>query len=204
MSLELIFGTILFAFASSITPGPNNIMLLTSGVNFGFIRTIRHLLGVSIGFFILALCVGLGLGALLKLFPPLYLALKICSVAYLLYLSWRVAFSRSLKSAQAGKGRPITFVEALLFQWINPKAWVMAVTAMTLYVTEGAPWMSVLIVAAVFCAVNFPCICCWAGFGTTMRSFLANPVRLRIFNIIMGILLVASAIPILIGEILLR
>lgn len=199
MNIEYIIGAMLFAFASSITPGPNNIMLLTSGVNFGFVRTIPHMLGVSLGFFVVALCIGSGLGVVLKLYPPLYLILKICATAYLLYLSWRIAFSRSLKTADEGKGRPLTFIEAALFQWVNPKVWVMAITAMTLYVTENAAWVSVLIIAAVSAAVNFPCISCWAGCGTTLRSFLANPKRLRVFNIFMGILLVASAVPILIG-----
>lgn len=196
MSIELLIGLAVFSLVSSITPGPNNIMLLTSGVNFGFRRTVPHMLGICIGFFILLLSVGFGLGALLKLYPPLFGFLKIAAMVYLVYLSWRIAISRSLKSAEQGSGRPMNFLEAALFQWVNPKAWVMALTAMTLYVHADKPILSIFIVAAVFALINLPSVSCWAGFGVALRDFLSEPRRLRIFNITMGILLIASVVPI--------
>ncbi len=133
MSSEVFFALLVYAFVTSITPGPNNFMLLASGVNFGFIRTIPHMLGIGGGFLSLLLAVGFGLGAVLTAFPSLHLALKIAGGAYLLYLAWRIAMSRSLGKDGDTKARPMTFLEAAAFQWVNPKAWVMAVTAMAVY-----------------------------------------------------------------------
>ena len=130
MSLELLSALLVFCFVSSITPGPNNFMLLASGVNFGFRRSLPHLAGVAIGFLWLILAVGFGLGTLLTLFPPLHLGLKIAGGAYLLYLAWKIASARTLSDGKTAAARPMTFFQAVLFQWVNPKAWVMAVTAM--------------------------------------------------------------------------
>lgn len=181
---------------TSVTPGPNNLMLLTSGVNFGFVRTIPHALGIGCGFLTLLLGVGLGLGALLTTFPSLHLVLKIAGGGYLLYLAWRIAMSRSMGDG-AARGRPMTFLEAAAFQWVNPKAWVMAVSAMAIYTNPADPFVSMLIVAVAFAAVNLPSVSTWAGFGTALRGFLADPVRLKWFNIAMGVLLAASLWPML-------
>src|SRR5690349_4584797 len=126
-SSEAFFALLVYSFVTSVTPGPNNLMLLASGVNFGIIRTIPHILGIGSGFMTLLLAVGFGLGAVLTAFPVLHLALKIAGGAYLLYLAYRTAMSRSLKDGVA-KARPMTFLEAAAFQWVNPKAWVMALT----------------------------------------------------------------------------
>ena len=172
-------------------------MLLVSGVNFAFVRTIPHMLGISGGFFSLLLAVGFGLGAVLTALSSLHLALKIAGGAYLLYLAWRIAMSRSMgKGAKAG-GQPMTFLEAAAFQWVNPKAWVMAVTGMAVYANPAAPFLSVLIVSAAFAAVNLPSVSSWAGFGIGLRGFLADPVRLKWFNIAMGVLLAATLWPML-------
>ncbi|MDN2580328.1 LysE family translocator [Aquibium sp. ELW1220] len=196
MSLDLFAALVGFAFVSSVTPGPNNMMLLASGVNFGFRRTVPHMLGIGFGFASLLLGVGFGLGALLAAFPALHLALKIAGGAYLLYLAWRIATSRTL--AEAGSAsRPMSFSEAAAFQWVNPKAWVMAVTAMAIYTTPEAPVLSVLLVAAAFALVNLPSVSVWAGFGTALRGWLSDPVRLRWFNVAMGLLLVATLWPML-------
>nr|WP_246485604.1 LysE family translocator [Aminobacter carboxidus] len=188
---------LVYAFVTSITPGPNNFMLLASGVNFGFVRTIPHMLGIGFGFLSLLLGVGFGLGAVLTAFPALHLVLKIAGGAYLLYLAWRIAMSRSLGKDGESKGQPMTFLEASAFQWINPKAWVMAVTAMALYTSTEAPFLSVLIIAGAFALVNVPSVSCWAGFGMALRGFLADPVRLKWFNIAMGVLLAATLWPML-------
>lgn len=197
MSADIFAALIAFAFVSSVTPGPNNFMLLASGVNFGFRRTVPHMFGIAGGFASLLLAVGFGLGALLAAFPVLHLALKVAGGAYLLYLAWRIAMSRSLDTKEGKDGRPMTFLEAAAFQWVNPKAWMMAVTAMAIYTSPQAPVVSVLLVAVAFTLVNFPSVSIWAGFGTAMRGFLADPVRLKWFNIAMGLLLAASLWPML-------
>lgn len=197
MSLDAFLALLAFAFATSITPGPNNLMLLTSGVNFGFVRSVPHMLGIGGGFLSLLLGVGLGLGAVLTAFPSLHLALKVLGGAYLLYLAWRIAMSRSMGGGAASGARPMTFLEAAAFQWVNPKAWVMAVSAMAIYTNPQAPFLSMLIVAGAFAAVNLPSVSTWAGFGTALRGFLADPVRLKWFNIAMGVLLAASLWPML-------
>ena len=194
MSYDVFSALLLFAFVSSITPGPNNIMLLASGVNFGFRRTIPHMLGIGAGFVALLLAVGLGLGAVLTAFPALHTALKIAGGAYLLYLAWRVATSRTL-AREGEAARPMRFSEAAAFQWVNPKAWVMAVTAMAVYTSTEQPFLSVVLVAAAFGFVNLPSVSTWAAFGTAMRGFLSDPVRLKWFNIAMGVLLALSLWP---------
>ncbi len=199
MSLDIFAALILFAFVTSITPGPNNFMLMASGVNFGFRRTIPHMLGIGVGFLSLLLGVGFGLGAVLAAYPALHMALKIAGGAYLLYLAWRIAMARSMGDGKAGEGaaRPMTFLQAAAFQWVNPKAWVMAVTAMAVYTSPQAPFLSVVLVAVAFAVVNVPSVSAWAGFGVALRGFLADPVRLKWFNIAMGLLLVASLWPML-------
>ncbi|MGB3502243.1 MAG: LysE family translocator [Mesorhizobium sp.] len=197
MSYDTFLALLGFAVATSITPGPNNFMLLASGVNFGFWRTVPHMCGIGIGFFTLLLGVGFGLGSLLVAYPHLDLLLKVLGGAYMLYLAWKIGTSRSMgKGAEAGE-RPMTLVEAALFQWVNPKAWAMAVTAMGLYVDPGQPYWSVLMIGAVFGLTNFPCVSTWAGFGVALRNFLSDPQRLKWFNIAMALLLVASLWPML-------
>ncbi|MCO6392292.1 LysE family transporter [Aliihoeflea aestuarii] len=197
MSPETLFAIIVFAFVSSITPGPNNFMLLASGVNFGFRRTIPHMCGIGAGFFTLLMGVGFGLGALFTTFPQLHIVLKIVGGLYLLWLAWKIATARSLSSEKGAKARPMTFMEAAAFQWVNPKAWIMAVTGMALFTRPDAPYLSVFFVAAAFALVNFPSVSTWAGFGTALRGFLADPVRLKWFNVTMGVLLAASVVPML-------
>lgn len=197
MSFDTFVALFIYAFVTSVTPGPNNFMLLASGVNFGFWRTVPHILGISVGFASLLLGVGLGLGALLTAFPALHSALKIAGAAYLLYLAWRIAMSRSLTKQGDTSGRPMTLLEAAAFQWVNVKAWVMAVTAMAVYTNPERPFLSMLIVTFMFAVVNMPSVACWAGFGMALRGFLSDPVRLKWFNIVMGLLLAATLWPML-------
>jgi len=192
VTYDAFLALLVYAFVTSITPGPNNFMLLASGVNFGFLRTIPHMLGIGFGFLSLLLGVGFGLGAVLTAFPALHTVLKIAGGAYLLYLAWRIGMSRSLGKDGDVKARPMTFIEASAFQWINPKAWVMAVTAMAVYTNPDAPFLSVLLISGAFALVNLPSVSSWAGFGMALRGFLADPVRLKWFNIAMGLLLAAT------------
>ncbi|MDH4990517.1 LysE family translocator [Aquamicrobium lusatiense] len=197
MNSEVLFALAAYAFVTSITPGPNNFMLLSSGVNFGFVRSIPHMLGIGIGFVVLLLAVGFGLGAVLTTFPALHTGLKIAGGAYLLYLAWKIAMSRSVESGGDGSAQPMTFLQAAAFQWVNPKAWVMAVTAMAVFSNPENPFLSVILIAVVFGIINLPCVSSWAGFGMALRGFLSDPVRLKWFNIGMGVLLAATLWPML-------
>ncbi len=196
MPLDTFAALVLFAFTTSITPGPNNMMLFTSGVNFGFRRTIPHMLGIGAGFLSLLLAVGLGLGAVLHTIPALYTVLKFAGGAYLLWIAWKIGSSRSLSEGKTSAA-PMSFLSAAAFQWINPKAWVMAVTAMATYTNPDLYVVSVLIVGLAFALVNVPSVSTWAGFGSALRDWLSDPVRLKWFNITMALLLVLSLWPML-------
>ena len=197
MSFEAFLALLVYAFVTSVTPGPNNFMLLASGVNFGFVRTVPHMLGIGIGFLILLLAVGFGLGAVLTAFPMLHTGLKIAGGVYLLYLAWKIAMSRSMASKGEAQANPMRFIDAAAFQWVNPKAWVMAITAMAVYTNPDHPFLSVVLISMAFAIVNLPSVSVWAGFGTALRGFLSDPVRLKWFNIAMGVLLAATLWPML-------
>lgn len=197
MSYDNLFAFAVFAFVSSITPGPNNLMLLASGANFGFARTLPALAGVAIGFTFLLLAIGLGLGAVLTAFPRAHLALKILGCCYILFLSWKIAMARSMDSADTANSTPPSFLQATALQWVNPKGWVMAVTAAAVYTSADAPFLSVFIIAALFFIIMIPPIAVWTGFGVALRGFLSDPVRLKWFNIAMGLALAATIWPIL-------
>ena len=196
MALDTFLALLLFAFTTSITPGPNNMMLFASGVNFGFRRTIPHMFGIGVGFFVLLIGVGLGLGALLHTVPLLYTILKFAGGAYLVWIAWKIATSRSIAEKESG-AQPMSFLSAVAFQWVNPKAWVMAVTAMATYTNPQLYLISVLVVGFAFAAVNVPSVSTWAGFGSALRDWLSDPVRLKWFNITMAVLLVLSLWPML-------
>ncbi|MEK1932077.1 MAG: LysE family translocator [Pararhizobium sp.] len=196
MQADTFLALFLFAFTTSITPGPNNMMLFASGVNFGFARTIPHMFGIGAGFLLLLIAVGLGLGALLHSVPLLYTALKFAGGAYLVWIAWKIGTSRTLSEGKTG-AVPMTFLQAAAFQWVNPKAWVMAVTAMATYTSEQSYLFSVAAVGAIFAIVNVPSVSTWAGFGSALRQWLSDPVRLKWFNITMAVLLVLSLWPML-------
>jgi threonine/homoserine/homoserine lactone efflux protein len=197
MSADAFLALFIYAFVASITPGPNNFMLLASGVNFGFWRTVPHIFGITVGFTTLLLGIGFGLGAILTAYPSLHLSLTIGGGAYLLYLAWKIAVSRSMGGKYEEKTRPMSFLEAAAFQWVNPKAWVMAVTAMAFYTNPDRPFLSVLLITFAFALVNLPSVSSWAGFGMALRGFLSDPERLKWFNIAMGLLLAATLWPML-------
>jgi threonine/homoserine/homoserine lactone efflux protein len=180
-----------FALAMSITPGPNNTMLLASGVNFGFRRTLPHMIGITFGCMVMMVAIGLGLGQLFERVPTLYMALEAASVAYLLYLAWKIAMSRSLSIGNSDR-RPMTFLQAAAFQWVNPKAWMMAVTGVTAFRLSDDLLSNSVLLALAFAIVNLPSISIWAAFGVGMRCLLSNTIVLRAFNWTMAALLVAS------------
>ena len=197
MSLETLLALGAFAVAASITPGPNNLMLLSSGINFGFTRTLPHTIGISLGFFVMLLAVGAGLGGLLTAVPALHLAFKIASAAWLLVLAWKIATAHQFGEVRERRARPMLFIEAAGFQWVNPKAWVMALSGMALYTSPVAPVATMLIVALVFTVLNWPCVLVWAGFGTVLRRFLADETWLKWLNRAMGAILALSVLPLL-------
>ena len=195
MTQEQLAALAAFAFVTSITPGPNNLMLMASGANFGVRRTVPHMLGVALGFVLMAVLVGAGLAQVFTAVPQAYTGLKVLSVAYLLYLAWRIATAPPPGEA-ARAGRPMSFIAAAAFQWVNPKAWAMALTAVSVY----APSQSlggIGLVAVVFGIVNLPSVGVWAALGQGMRRVLTNPRRMRVFNVGMAALLVASLAPVL-------
>lgn len=195
MALETFIALVLFAFTTSITPGPNNTMVLASGANFGFRSTLPHLLGIIIGFFVLLLAVGFGLGAIFTAIPTLFLVLKFAGGAYLLWIAWKIGSSRSLSDGVIGAS-PLTFLQAAAFQWVNPKAWVMTVTAMATY-ADTRSVLSVLAVSLLFILVGAPCTATWLAFGSVLRGWLSAPQRLKWFNITMAVLLVLSLWPLM-------
>jgi len=197
MSTDIFAALAVFAIVTSITPGPNNLMLLASGVNFGLRPTLPHLFGVNTGFVLLLLMVGAGMGSLLTAFPPLYMALKIAGGLYLLYLAWRIANSGASDMEAETGAKPLGFFAAAAFQWVNPKGWVMGVTAMGAYTNPNDYWLSMLIVTAIFAIVGVPSTLAWAGMGVALRRWLSDPKRLRLFNIGMAVLLVLSLWPLL-------
>lgn len=198
MNHDLWIAAALFLIVSSVTPGPNNTMLMASGVNFGVRRSLPHLLGVQIGFTVMLLCVGLGLHAVLDQFPALYQLMRWGGAAYLLWLAWKLATARTDDAdPSAPAPQPMGFWGAAAFQWINPKAWVMIVTAMSAYLPPDASVSQVLLLALMSLVLGSPCSAVWVGFGQAMRSLLQNPQRLRVFNITMALALVASLYPML-------
>jgi threonine/homoserine/homoserine lactone efflux protein len=194
---DVLLALIGFAFVSSATPGPNNLMLMASGTNFGFARTIPHMLGVTGGFVIMVMLVGLGLAQIFELFPILRLILKVGSVVYLVWLAWKIATASAPKDAQADGAKPMTFVGACLFQWVNPKAWTMALGAVSVYVPKDNPIAGLVIVAIVFGLINLPVVSTWAAMGVQLRRFLQEPMKLRIFNVTAAVLLLASLYPVI-------
>ena len=195
MTYDFLTALMAFAFVSSITPGPNNLMLMASGANFGFRRTIPHMLGVGLGFVVMVLLVGAGLVQVFNAYPISHMILKVGSVAYLLYLAWKIATAAPVDDRR-GAGQPMTFLQAAAFQWVNPKAWTMALTAVTVY-TPDTTLAAIVLVGCVFGAINLPAVSSWTLLGQQMARVLTNRTRLVAFNWTMAVLLVASLYPVL-------
>ena len=191
-----------FVFLGLFSPGPNVILLTASGARFGFQRTLPHVLGVALGVGIIAGVTALGVGALLKAAPTLTLGLKIIACAWILRMAWQLWHADPVQQ-RAARDRPFTFIQAVLFQWVNPKAWSMGIYAITQYATDPGGTRSlwaVVVVAIVFGLVNFPSVTVWAVLGQQMRRFLTSPLRLRAFNVTMALLLVATLLPLLVPD----
>jgi threonine/homoserine/homoserine lactone efflux protein len=195
MPIELFLALVLFASVMAFTPGPNNVLLAASGVNFGFMRTMPHMLGVTIGFDVLLIAGAVGVGLLFTAIPQLQLVLKVCGAAYMLYLAWKVATAHYGGGDGDVPARPFTFMQAAAFQWINPKALIAVVGAVALYVRPGPERIDFPLMLAVMTVATFGAVALWTGFGVALRRFLRDPARARVFNISMALLLVVSIVP---------
>lgn len=183
---------IMFAAIAAITPGPNNIMIMASGVNFGLRASMPHLLGICFGAPLMMAAAGFGIGTLFEVYPWLHTLIKIVGLAYLIYLAYRIALSAPADQ-QRNPAKPLTFIEAALFQWVNPKTWLMGTSAIATYTTVGlgmAP--QVAIVVLVFFLMTWPSAGGWLLFGTALQRLFANPAYRRIFNYSMAVLLLLS------------
>ena len=185
----------LYSTLMGSTPGPNNVMLTASGVNFGFTRTIPHMLGIACGHTVLVMMACLSLGEIFVRYPLAQRSLKIAGFCYLLYLSWRI-FMSSSNSENKGRSRPLNFYEAMLFPLINPKAWVFVTTTAVLFLPKGETGvlMNAFLLSFASGTIVILCEALWVGFGHALRKFLRNPVSLQIFNAVIAAALVGTAI----------
>ncbi len=195
--MEHLFAVALFAISSSVTPGPNNIMVMTSGVNFGVRQSLPLLSGICIGFTVMLLLVGVGLSALFEWFPPLHFIIKCVGVAYLLYLAVKIARSEGGVGTNE-QSNPLSFMNGALFQWVNAKAWVVATGAIAAFTSSGESFLGQnLMIAMTFFVVSFPCVGVWLVFGSVLRRVLNSHESRRWFNYAMAGLLVLSVLPVL-------
>lgn len=203
MNTDQLIALAIFAAVSSITPGPNNLMLLASGVNFGVRRSLPHLAGVTLGFVFLFLCLGFGLQSVFKAYPQLEVVLRYMGAAYMVWLAWKMVSASTAPAAPDNENntaastlKPMPFATAVAFQWVNPKAIMMAIGAISTYVPSGAGAWGMVLVGAVFGAINAPMVSCWLLFGSSMRQFLQDPKKRQWFNWIMAALLLATLYPV--------
>jgi threonine/homoserine/homoserine lactone efflux protein len=193
---ELMGPLALFAAVMTLTPGPNVVLVTASGANFGFHRTVPQMLGITFGFGAMAMAAGLGIAGLVQAEPRIHLTLKYAGAAYLVTLAWRIAHAQS--AASPARAKPIGCIEATLFTWANPKAWVSVLGALAAFTsTDGnVVWQTSLIagVLAAFCLLS--CVI-WAGFGTAIGRFIATQRARAVFNWAMAGLLVLSLVPVL-------
>jgi len=197
MRTDVFAALAVFCFVTAITPGPNNLMLMTSGVNFGFRRTLPHLAGVVLGYCAMVTLIGVGLDAVFTRFPAILPAMRYLGAAYMLWLAWRIARSGPVREGES-RGAPLGFWAAAAFQWVNPKGWVMAVGALTVYAVFDHYARNVALIAFAYLVVAVPGSGVWALLGAAMRHALADPRVARRFNWTMAALLALSIAPVLV------
>ena len=197
MSQQLVIAFIVFAAVSAFTPGPNNVMLMTSGLNYGFRRSVPHMAGVTFGYAFLIVVFGFGLGAIFTTYPILQTILKYAGAIYLVWLAAVIAMSRPPDADGERQGKPMTFFGAALFQWINVKGWVIAVVSVSAYAAIASyPW-NMIMQALIILVITLGSSLTWVLFGTALQSLVKSPRAVRIFNITMAVLLIASLYPVL-------
>lgn len=196
-SYTMLLSVISFAIATAFTPGFNNLMLLSSGLTFGYRRTLAHILGIVVGFPVMVIAVGLGVGTVLEHYPVVYEVLKVLGMGYLLWMAWHIANTQgSIQTDDHQNDKPFTFIQAALFQWVNPKAWIMAVTATSAYTIQGIEMLyQVGIIAFVYLVVGILSSHTWALGGVLLHRWLESELAIRNFNRVMAVLLVLSVVP---------
>ncbi|WP_419570797.1 LysE family translocator [Rheinheimera sp.] len=196
--MDVFQAVLFFAFSATITPGPNNIMILSSGLNYGIRASMPHLFGICLGFPLMVLLVGLGFGLVFEQWPALHFYIKLAGVLYLLYLAWKIG-SASPTRIESGHAKPFGFWQAAAFQWINGKAWIMASGAVAAFISLQSlhPFGDLLQICAAFLLVAFPCVGVWLGFGAWLKQYLNQPLYRRLFNLLMALLLVGSVFPVI-------
>lgn len=195
MPYNIFIALVVFVSVMAFTPGPNNIMLTASGVNFGFARTVPHLLGVTVGFLVLVTACAIGLAVVFSAVPVVQRALKFIGAAYMCWLAWKVANAKPSGDAGDPVSRPLTFIQAAAFQWVNPKALLSALSSIAIYIRPGHEQFDLPVVLGVFGICTFAATSTWTGFGVALSRLLRDPLHARIFNAVMAILLVASIVP---------
>lgn len=182
---------------AAVTPGPNNVMLTTTGLNFGVRQGLPHLLGICVGFPVMLALIGAGFGTLFQLYPVLHEVIKVIGIVYLCYLAWKIATTRG-GVGRVEQDKPINFWQAAAFQWVNPKAWIMGSSALAAYTSLGDNFFpQVLIICISFALITFPCAGVWLVFGAGLQRFLREPKHLLRFNLAMALLLVISILPVI-------
>lgn len=195
-AVDVFFAVLFFAFSSTITPGPNNIMMMSSGVNHGIKASLPHLIGICVGFPLMVLLIGLGFGVVLSNLPWLHLLIKVLGVVYLCWLAWKIA-SSTPTSLEGSDSKPLNFWQAAAFQWVNGKAWVMASGAVAAFTTmQGHFYQDVIQITLAFLLMSLPCVGSWLLFGALLRRWLNQPTQQRIFNLCMALLLLLSIWPV--------
>ena len=192
---ELFWALLVFVIVMTFTPGPNNAMLMTTGLNFGFRRGLPHMWGVVLGFTFMVFAVGIGLGAVFQAYPGIYSVFKYAGAAYLLYLAWQIANAGGVEES-GESSRPISFLEAAGFQWLNPKGWAMAVGSTSAYAAVADFPANMLLIAFLCGAFGVLSSVAWLWLGTGLKRVVSSPRGIRIVNVTMALLLVASLWPI--------
>jgi threonine/homoserine/homoserine lactone efflux protein len=196
--MEFYLSIFIFAISSTVTPGPNNIMIMTSGLNYGIKNSIPHLLGICFGFPVMVIVIGFGFSVIFERYPLFNEVIKIVGVVYLLYLAWLIA-SSSPVSLEGKKSKPLSFTQAALFQWVNPKAWVVATGAVSAYTSVSSDiFAQVIFIALAFFIVAIPSLGTWLIFGVGIKKYLKSPKHQKVFNLSMALLLIVSVLPVLI------
>lgn len=206
-TLSHVAAVLTFAVSMSVTPGPNNIMVAASGATFGYRRTIPHMLGISVGFPVMLAAVGVGLGTVFAARPLAHEVLRYVGIGYMLFLAWKIARARPPEADAAGAtgatggesaSRPISFLQAALFQWVNAKAWIIAVGAVASFSRAGvALWQDLALLVGVFAVVCYGANTLWTLMGMMAGRLLTDPRALRAFNVTMAALLVLSILAVL-------
>ena len=197
-TVALLISISAFALTATITPGPNNVLLLSSGLTFGYKRTLPHIFGVFLGFGLMVLLVGLGIGIVFERFPIVLKILKIVGILYLFWMAYKIGSSKGHMKIKE-KHKPFTFIQAALFQWVNPKGWIMSMTAMSIFVTSKDDSISqVIVIAFIFLLAGVISCNAWAIGGVALKRFIKDDSHVRKFNLIMAILLVLSILPVII------